>query len=85
MQYNYETMDLAEEEMPGVSVFYKNGAGEIFHTYSAYARGLDILVGTYNYLDLTPKGRNEDEIMEWVRLHDQYGAAGSSQCCAEKA
>jgi predicted dithiol-disulfide oxidoreductase (DUF899 family) len=86
MQYNYEAMDIAEEEMPGVSVFYKNDAGEIFHTYSAYARGLDILVGTYNYLDLTPKGRNEEEIMEWVRLHDQYeGAAGSSHCCAEKA
>ena len=72
MNYNYEATDFAEEEMPGVSVFYKNAAGEIFHTYSAYARGLDILVGTYNYLDLTPKGRNEEEIMEWVRLHDQY-------------
>lgn len=72
MKYNYETTDYSEEEMPGVSVFYKNAAGEIFHTYSAYARGLDILVGTYNYLDLTPKGRNEEEIMEWVRLHDKY-------------
>jgi len=85
MKYNYETTDFAEEEMPGVSVFYKNAAGEIFHTYSAYARGLDILVGTYNYLDLTPKGRNEEEIMEWVRLHDQYdGAAGANHCCSEK-
>lgn len=85
MNYNYETTDYAEEEMPGVSVFYKNAEGEIFHTYSAYARGLDILVGTYNYLDLTPKGRNEEEIMEWVRLHDQYdGAAGSAHCCSDK-
>ncbi len=86
MTYNYETMDSAEEEMPGVSIFYKNDAGEIFHTYSAYARGLDILVGTYNYLDLTPKGRNEEQIMEWVRLHDQYeGASGSGPCCSEKS
>jgi predicted dithiol-disulfide oxidoreductase (DUF899 family) len=85
MNYNYETTDFAEEEMPGISVFYKNAKGEIFHTYSAYARGLDILVGAYNYLDLTPKGRNEEEIMEWVRLHDQYdGAAGSAHCCSEK-
>ena len=58
--------------MPGLSVFYRNEAGEIFHTYSTYARGLDMLVGAYNYLDLTPKGRNEDEIMEWVRHHDRY-------------
>ncbi|MFJ3486290.1 DUF899 domain-containing protein [Pseudomonas sp. NPDC090202] len=84
MHYNYEITDYAEEEMPGVSIFYKNAAGEIFHTYSAYARGLDILVGAYNYLDLTPKGRNEEEIMEWVRLHDQYDTAGSTHCCAEK-
>lgn len=60
--------------------------GEVFHTYSAYARGLDILVGTYNFLDLAPKGRNEEEIMEWVRLHDQYGeAAGSSHCCSDQS
>lgn len=45
-------------------MFYRNDAGEIFHTYSTYARGLDMLVGAYNYLDLTPKGRNEEEIME---------------------
>jgi predicted dithiol-disulfide oxidoreductase (DUF899 family) len=85
MNYNYEPMD-STEEMPGASVFYKNDAGEIFHTYSAYARGLDILVGTYNFLDITPKGRNEEEIMEWVRLHDQYdGAAGSSHCSGERS
>jgi predicted dithiol-disulfide oxidoreductase (DUF899 family) len=56
-------------------VFYKNDAGDIFHTYSAYARGLDILVGTYNYLDLVPKGRDEADIpwsMAWVRHHDKY-------------
>ena len=58
--YNYDMMDFPSEEAPGASVFYKNQAGEIFHTYSSYARGLDILVGTYNFLDLTPKGRDED-------------------------
>jgi predicted dithiol-disulfide oxidoreductase (DUF899 family) len=58
-----------------VSVFYKDGDGKIFHTYSAYARGIDILNTAYNYLDLVPKGRDEDELrfsMEWVRYHDKY-------------
>ena len=65
------------EEAPGASVFYRDEAGSIFHTYSTYARGLDILVGTYNYLDLAPKGRDEDGLdftMEWVRHHDRYSA-----------
>ena len=63
------------EERPGASVFCKNAAGEIFHTYSTYARGLDILIPTYNFLDLTPKGRDEDALkhsMAWVRHHDRY-------------
>lgn len=74
--YNYAMMDFPSEEAPGTSVFYKNDAGEIFHTYSSYARGLDILIGTYNFLDLTPKGRDEDGLshsMAWVRHHDRYG------------
>jgi predicted dithiol-disulfide oxidoreductase (DUF899 family) len=74
--YNYEMMDFPSEEAPGSSVFYKNEAGEIFHTYSSYARGLDILIGTYNFLDFTPKGRDEDGLphsMAWVRHHDRYG------------
>jgi predicted dithiol-disulfide oxidoreductase (DUF899 family) len=73
--FNYEMMDFPGEEAPGASVFYKNEAGEIFHTYSSYARGLDILIGTYNFLDLTPKGRGEDGLshsMAWVRHHDRY-------------
>jgi predicted dithiol-disulfide oxidoreductase (DUF899 family) len=56
-------------------VFYKDDAGRIFHTYSAYARGLDALVGTYQFLDLVPKGRDEDGLafsMSWVRHHDKY-------------
>lgn len=72
--YNYEPAADPFEEMPGLSVFYRNEAGEIFHTYSTYARGLDLLVGAYNFLDLTPKGRNEDPIMDWVRHHDRYEA-----------
>jgi predicted dithiol-disulfide oxidoreductase (DUF899 family) len=74
--YNYETQEFGVEEAPGASVFYKDGTGDIFHTYSAYARGLDILVGTYNYLDLVSKGRDEDALaftMAWVRHHDRYG------------
>lgn len=70
--YNYEVSEDAGEEMPGISVFYKDAAGGIFHTYSAYARGGDILIGAYNYLDLTPKGRNETTIMDWMRHHDRY-------------
>jgi predicted dithiol-disulfide oxidoreductase (DUF899 family) len=72
--YNYELGEFPSEERPGLTVFYKNN-GEIFHTYSAYARGLDILVPTYNFLDLTPKGRDEDALphpMAWVRHHDRY-------------
>jgi predicted dithiol-disulfide oxidoreductase (DUF899 family) len=72
--YNYETTEFMSDELPGLSVFYKDEDGNVFHTYSTYARGLDQLVGTYNFLDLTPKGRDEDpdSTMSWVRRHDQY-------------
>ena len=73
--YNYDMTEFPPEEGPGTSVFYKNEAGEIFHTYSSYARGLDPMIGTYNWLDLTPKGRDEDGLafsMAWVRHHDKY-------------
>ena len=73
--YNYAFVKFPTEERPGASVFYKNAAGEIFHTYSTYARGLDILLPTYNFLDLTPKGRDEEGLafsMAWVRHHDKY-------------
>jgi predicted dithiol-disulfide oxidoreductase (DUF899 family) len=75
VQYNYELTEFGSEEGPGASVFYKDKAGDIFHTYSSYARGLDILVGTYNFLDLVPKGRDEEGLaftMAWVRHHDRY-------------
>lgn len=82
--YNYEYHQGEGGESPGISVFYKNDKGEIFHTYSAYARGGDILINTYNYLDLTPKGRNEKDIMDWMRLHDEYedvNASDKDSCC----
>jgi predicted dithiol-disulfide oxidoreductase (DUF899 family) len=75
-EYNFSKQPIPVEELPGVSVFLRDEAGAIYHTYSSYARGLDILVGTYNYLDLTPKGRDEDGLafsMAWVRHHDRYG------------
>ena len=75
MYYNYKTDELIGEEMPGLSVFYKAENGDVFYTYSTYARGLDILVGAYNFLDLVPKGRDEDHLdftMGWVRHHDHY-------------
>lgn len=73
--YNYKYQGFPVEEAPGVSVFYKDEAGDIFHTYSCYARGLDILNGAYNYLDLAPKGRDEADLpytMAWLQLRDQY-------------
>ncbi len=63
---------LRSEEQPGLTAFYKNEKGEIFRTYSTYERGLDMLLGAYNFIDLTAKGRNEEGAMEWVRIHDQY-------------
>ena len=77
--YNYEIIEhFPSEERPGASVFYKNEAGEVFHTYSTYGRGLDILIGAYNFLDLAPKGRDEAALawsMAWVRHHDRYEGA----------
>jgi len=74
--YNYNLQDTHSPEREGVSVFYKDTAGHVFHTYSAYARGIDVLNVAYHYLDLVPKGRDEDghEFPQyWVRRHDEYG------------
>ena len=76
--YNYTCQEFPSEEAPGASVFYKNAAGEVFHTYSSYGRGLDIFIGAYNFLDVAPKGRDEDALaysMAWVRHHDRYEGA----------
>jgi predicted dithiol-disulfide oxidoreductase (DUF899 family) len=87
--YNYEMQDFISEELPGTSVFYKNEAGDIFHTYSAYARGDETLLGAFNFLDMTPLGRNETTVMDWVKHHDKYAAdapaksrtKGDDTCC----
>jgi predicted dithiol-disulfide oxidoreductase (DUF899 family) len=76
VNYNYGMQNFPSDEGPGASAFYKDSNGEIFHTYSTYGRGLDMLVGAYNYLDLAPKGRDEEGLafsMAWVRHHDKYG------------
>jgi len=94
--YNYTSAEFPAEEMPGASVFYRRD-GEIFHTYSTYGRGLDMMLNAYNFLDLTPKGRDEEGLpwpMAWVRHHDKYGdpkaldaimlIAESEKTCCEK-
>jgi predicted dithiol-disulfide oxidoreductase (DUF899 family) len=77
--YNYATQPYVSEESSGVSVFYKDD-GEIFHTYSTYARGGELGLGTYVLLDMTPKGRDEHgphhSLVDWVRHHDRYDAGG---------
>jgi predicted dithiol-disulfide oxidoreductase (DUF899 family) len=74
--YNYGSSEPGFTEREGLSVFVKNEAGEIFHSYSSYARGIDMINGTYQLLDLVPKGRDEPpgEVQSWVRRHDEYGA-----------
>ena len=82
--YNFADMDYMGEEMPGTSVFFKNEAGEIFHTYSAFARGSELIGGVYGILDVTPKGRNEPpggNLTAWVRRHDEYAEKPGDSCC----
>jgi len=81
--YNYEMIPRAQahDELPGLSAFYRDEKGEVFHTYSSYARGGEELIGTLMILDRAPLGRNEHTTMDWVRRHDEYEAAGRA-CCA---
>jgi predicted dithiol-disulfide oxidoreductase (DUF899 family) len=72
-------------ESHGMSVFYKNEKGEIFHTYSCYARGGEEVLGTFMFMDLTPKGRNEESTMNWVRFHDQYDSEEKGCGCGKEA
>jgi predicted dithiol-disulfide oxidoreductase (DUF899 family) len=93
--YNYGMFPFPQEEAPGISVFFKDDAGNVFHTYSTYGRGVEVMMGTYDLLDLTPKGRNERDVdykMEWLRHHDRYApepsgksASAPGSCCAERA
>ena len=76
VNFNYTLQEFPSEEAPGISVFYRDTNGEIFHTYSTYGRGVEPAVGTYMLLDLVPNGRDEDDLdfsMAWVRHHDRYG------------
>jgi predicted dithiol-disulfide oxidoreductase (DUF899 family) len=79
VSYNYAMINPGIDELPGLSVFFKDAAGDIFHTYSSYARGNEELITTYMVLDLTPNGRNETgphhNLMDWVRRHDEYADA----------
>ncbi|NKB59569.1 MAG: DUF899 domain-containing protein [Alphaproteobacteria bacterium] len=75
--YNYKKQGFPSTEAPGASVFFKEADDTIFHTYSVYERGLDMFITAYHYLDLVPKGRDEDGLsstMEWLRLHDEYNS-----------
>ncbi|MCC5809045.1 MAG: thioredoxin family protein [Ectothiorhodospiraceae bacterium] len=75
LHYNYEQIDDPKyqlDELPGLSVFSRDADGNVFHTYSSYARGNEEVIGAFVYLDITPKGRNETQIMDWVRRHDEY-------------
>jgi predicted dithiol-disulfide oxidoreductase (DUF899 family) len=91
--YNYGMWPFPYEELPGISVFCKDDAGDVFHTYSTYGRGVEVMMGAYSLLDLTPKGRDEDNLnstMEWVRHHDRYEPApltapAAGSCCEAHA
>jgi len=72
--YNFQKAQDPGEEMPGFSIFYKNENGEVFHTYSSYARGNEEVIGAYMLLDIAPLGRNESSSMDWMRRHDEYEA-----------
>jgi predicted dithiol-disulfide oxidoreductase (DUF899 family) len=88
--YNYTTQPFPQAEAPGVSVFWRDDDGTVFHTYSCYGRGVEVMMGTYPLLDLAPKGRDEEGLpytMAWVRHHDRYAPqpaapAAAGACCA---
>jgi len=83
LDYNYEIIEqrYGLNELPGMSVFYKDESGQVFHTYSSYARGNEELIGAFIYFDMTPKGRNETTIMDWVKRNDEYEQPRAASCC----
>jgi predicted dithiol-disulfide oxidoreductase (DUF899 family) len=94
VDYNYVRQPFPHEEAPGISVFHRDDAGTVFHTYSRYGRGVEVMMHTYNLLELTPKGRDEDGLdypMAWVRHHDRYASEApvktpsAATCCASQA
>lgn len=82
VEYNYEMIDPGIEDLPGGSVFYKDAKGDVFHTYSAYGRGGEEVLGAYMILDIMPKGRDESSAMDWVRRHDEYEGSPAARTSA---
>lgn len=80
VEYNYGLVD-GFDELPGISVFYKDKDGNVFHTYSSFARGNEEVISAFVYLDMTPKGRNEAEIMDWVKRNDEYEKDSQGRSC----
>ena len=95
VHYNYGMQRFPQEEAPGISVFWKDDEGDVFHTYSTYGRGVERMMGAYTFLDLTPKGRDEEHLgssMAWVRHHDRYETASDApsapaigSCCTAQS
>ncbi|WP_395703281.1 DUF899 domain-containing protein [Aquabacterium sp.] len=87
VHYNYQDQPFPAEEAPGISVFWRDDDGSVFHTYSTYGRGVELMMGAYAFIDLTPKGRDEEGLahpMAWVRHHDRYEPApapAAASCC----
>ena len=89
IDYNFGTITTDQrymsEDLPGLSVFFRDKDGSIYLTYSAYARGLDPFMGSQHFLDVTPKGRNErtesGDLIDWVRHHDKYDNGAAKPCC----
>jgi predicted dithiol-disulfide oxidoreductase (DUF899 family) len=87
----YQVQAFPAEEAPGISVFYRDDADDVFHTYSTYGRGVEVMMGAYPLMDLVPLGRGERDVpnrMEWVRHHDRYepaeaaAQAKAASCCS---
>lgn len=87
VNYDYEDIPAGQgnDELPGLSAFYRDADGQVFHTYSTYARGAEDLLGTMMILDRAPLGRNEDGTMDFVRRHDEYETAPKAGCCGSAA
>lgn len=83
--YNYKKQDVGIDELSGISVFFKDDNGGIFHTFSAFGRGAEEILGAYMFIDMTPKGRNETgpnhNLTDWVKRHDEYDSAKDAACC----
>ncbi|MBX3588988.1 MAG: DUF899 domain-containing protein [Ramlibacter sp.] len=92
VHYNYTEVAFPSEEAPGISVFYKDDAGDVFLTYSTFGRGVEAMMGTYQMIDLTPQGRGEKSPMDWLEYHDRYepvpvatAPAEAGACCHARA